>query len=56
LLRKGTSRDEVRELRERTRTGRPLGSPGFIKRLERKLERTLHRQKPGRKPMESKGK
>ncbi|MCE9523090.1 MAG: transposase [Alphaproteobacteria bacterium] len=32
------------------RTGRPLGSPVFIQRLEKKLDRTLARQKPGPKP------
>lgn len=32
------------------RTGRPLGSDKFIKRLEKRLGRTLARQKPGPKP------
>jgi len=32
------------------RTGRPLGDKGFIRKLERKLDRTLARQKPGPKP------
>lgn len=32
------------------RTGRPLGSPAFIKRLENRLKRTLARQRPGPKP------
>jgi len=29
------------------RTGRPLGSTGFIKKIEQALGRTLHPQKPG---------
>jgi putative transposase len=32
------------------RTGRPLGSPKFIARLEKRLHRSLRRQKPGPKP------
>ncbi|MEQ1863505.1 MAG: transposase [Micropepsaceae bacterium] len=32
------------------RTGRPLGAIAFIQRLEKKLGRTLARQKPGPKP------
>ena len=36
-------------IRTSTRTGRPLGSPGFIERLELKLRRILHPRKPGRK-------
>ena len=32
------------------RTGRPLGDEAFIDRAERKLGRTLRRQKPGPKP------
>ncbi len=32
------------------RTGRPLGPPAFVQRLEKKLGRTLARQKPGPKP------
>jgi putative transposase len=37
------------------RTGRPLGPPAFVQRLEKKLGRTLARQKPGPKP-KSRGK
>jgi len=33
-----------------TRTGRPLGSEGFVARLEAVTGRTLRRQKPGPKP------
>lgn len=32
------------------RTGRPLGAPAFVRRLEKKLDRILARQKPGPKP------
>ena len=31
-------------------TGRPLGSPAFVKSLEKRLGRTLARQRPGPKP------
>jgi putative transposase len=34
-------------------TGRPLGSPAFITRLEKRLGRTLARQKPGPKPQKT---
>ena len=32
------------------RTGRPLGPPAFVARLEKRLGRTLARQRPGPKP------
>jgi putative transposase len=38
------------------RTGRPLGPPAFVERLEKKLGRTLARQKPGPKPKKSRAK
>ena len=41
--------NEAERLRLRTRTGRPLGSDGFVKRLEAKLGRSLLPRKPGRK-------
>ena len=37
-------------LRRHERTGRPLGSPEFVIRLEKLLSRTLAPLKPGRKP------
>jgi len=37
-------------LRLHSRTGRPLGEPSFVKRLERLLHRNLRREKPGPKP------
>ena len=50
LLREEPAPEEIDLLRERTRTGRPLGAPRFITRLERVLRRPLRRQKPGPKP------
>jgi putative transposase len=41
---------EYELVRSHERTGRPLGSEGFIESLEKKLERVLRRQKPGPKP------
>ena len=37
-------------IRAGERTGRPLGSKQFITKLEKRLDRTLARQKPGPKP------
>jgi putative transposase len=43
--------EEEREvIRSHESTGRPLGSPAFVGRLEKRLGRTLARQKPGPKP------
>jgi putative transposase len=44
----------IEGLRQHTRTGRPLGSAGFIDRLERKLGRVL-RPKPGGRPRRKPG-
>ncbi|MDI6733574.1 MAG: transposase, partial [Planctomycetota bacterium] len=41
--------EEVDLLRRHERTGRPLGSKGFIKKIERLIGKILHRQKPGPK-------
>lgn len=41
---------ELDAIRSGERTGRPLGSPSFIEKLERRLKRPLARQKPGPKP------
>jgi hypothetical protein len=41
--------DTIRQLRLATRTGRPIGSKEFIRRLEKITGRRLLRQKPGRK-------
>jgi len=40
----------VNLLRGHERTGRPLGSAAFVKRLDSRLDRLLHRKPPGRKP------
>jgi putative transposase len=50
FLRGGLADEERDAIRAGERTGRPLGSPGFVKRLEKRLGRTLARQKPGPKP------
>jgi putative transposase len=50
FLRGGLSEDEHRAIRAAERTGRPLGSDRFIARLEKRLGRSLARQKPGPKP------
>jgi len=39
---------ELRDLRQHARTGRPLGSPAFLERLEGMLGRILRPQKGGR--------
>ena len=41
--------EELRDLRDHGRTGRPLGSPTFVERLENLAGRALSPQKPGRK-------
>jgi len=43
------SEDEIETLRRHERTGRPLGSPEFMERIENALSRVLRPQKPGRK-------
>jgi len=48
-LSRPTSKSEIDDLRKHTRTGRPLGNPGFNDRLEQLLSRTLRPQKPGPK-------
>jgi putative transposase len=53
LLCGAVSEEELRSLRERERTGRPLGDEGFLVRLEQRLGRILRRQKPGRKREQS---
>jgi putative transposase len=44
------SEEERETIRAHESTGRPLGSPSFVGRLEKRLGRTLARQKPGPKP------
>jgi putative transposase len=42
--------EELAAIRAGERTGRPKGSPSFIKQIERRLGRVLAKQKPGPKP------
>jgi len=41
--------EQVNDIRKHERTGRPLGSEGFVERLETVLDRPLKRGKPGPK-------
>jgi putative transposase len=41
--------EQEKRIREHERTGRPLGSDGFVVKLEQALGLTLRRQKPGPK-------
>jgi putative transposase len=50
FLADGLEFDDAELLRRHERTGRPLGGPRFVKQLEKKLDRVLRRNKPGRKP------
>jgi putative transposase len=50
FLRGGLSDAEHQAIRAGERTGRPLGSPAFVSRLEKRLGRTLARRRPGPKP------
>lgn len=43
--------DHPRELEQPLRTGRPVGSPAFLARLEQHVGRRLTRAKPGPKPV-----
>ena len=53
-LASGLSSEEANLLREHERTGRPLGSLAFLKRLERKLGRVLRKKPASRKPKDKK--
>jgi putative transposase len=46
----GLNAEELALLRQHERTGRPLGGSAFLRRIERKLGRILHKKPPGRKP------
>jgi putative transposase len=54
FLAQGLTREELKRIGASERTGRPLGSPAFVARLEKKLGRTLAKQKPGPKPKKKK--
>lgn len=49
FLLSGIHEKEIQEVRKHERTGRPLGRESFIRKLEKSLDRVLHKQKPGRK-------
>jgi len=44
------SEQDIKMLQQHERTGRPLGSEGFITRLEKSIDRLLKPKRPGRKP------
>jgi putative transposase len=46
----GLDDEALEDIRRGERTGRPLGSAAFIKRLEKRTGRQLARRKPGPKP------
>jgi len=50
FLRSAIREEELRDLRGHARTGRPLGSPTFLDRLESLVGCILKPQKPGPKP------
>lgn len=50
FLGEGVAAGDLEYLRKSCRTGRPLGSERFVAGLERRLDRTLTRGKPGPKP------
>jgi putative transposase len=50
FLAEGLSGPEHAAIQSSERTGRPLGAPRFIARLEKRLGRNLARRKPGPKP------
>ena len=49
FLSEAPDEEEVRLLKKYERTGRPLGNPSFVGRLEESLGRTLRPQPPGPK-------
>ena len=50
FLSQGSGKTERDLIQLHERTGRPLGNPGFVERLEKSLGRKLTRGKPGPKP------
>ena len=50
FLEAGMTARELAAIREREPTGRPLGAPDFVARLEAQAGRPLAPRKPGRKP------
>ncbi len=51
FLNTAISQQEMEALRSHERTGRPIGNDKFMNKLEKMLERTLKRMKPGPKPV-----
>ncbi len=47
-IRTGVSGEEVEEIRRSTHTGRPMGTPEFVRGLERMLQRRLAPERGGR--------
>ncbi len=54
FLNSTTSEQDIKMLQQHERTGRPLGSDGFLTRLEKSIDRLLRPKRPGRKPMKGK--
>ncbi len=54
FLGEGLVEESLQAIRRSERTGRPLGAAPFLKKLEKRLGRTLAKQKPGPKPKASK--
>ena len=50
FLRVTPSEQDIKMLQQHERTGRPLGSDGFLTRLEKSIGRLLKPKKPRRKP------
>jgi len=50
FLRLTSSEQDIKMLQQHERTGRPLGSDGFLIRLEKSIGRLLKPKRPGRKP------
>lgn len=49
FLYEGIKEDEIKQIRQHERTGRPLGDDKFIRKTERAVDRVLGRKKPGPK-------
>ena len=54
FLNSTTSEQDVKMLQQHERTGRHLGSDGFLTRLEKSIGRLLKPKSPGRKPKKGK--
>ncbi len=54
FLNSTTSEQDAKMLQQHDRTGRPLGSDGFLTRVENSIGRLLKPKRPGRKPKKGK--